>query len=205
MESNTLISFFVSLVLIVVLVALEFLLSTRRNRWWGLIPIAAAAAVVICLNVSLLAAANSYTTKTLTEQDGEHNRFTISLRYDKKGELIDFSDLQVRDENGALIDEVYLSFDKSGKLESDSDRAIYQETVDRLLDGIILTGVSDGDAVEGNLVPLGDGLFVDPNSHFYLEVLWVIFPMLPVYVIGRLTVRSKRRKAELKKLQVENL
>ncbi|MDE8731707.1 hypothetical protein P0G10_01070 [Eubacteriales bacterium DFI.9.88] len=204
MERNAMIWFLIFLVFIIVLLGLELLLSTRRNKWWGLIPMAAAAAIVICLNLSLLEAASSYTVKKLTAEDGG-NQFAISLRYDKKGELVDFSDLQVRDKRGTLIDEVYLSFDKSGRLESESDRAIYQETIDRMLDGSKLTGFPAGDAIEKDMIPLGDGLYVSTTSSWVASVLWVVVPMIPVYVIGRLVVRARRRKAELKKLQVEGL
>ncbi|MCE2604061.1 hypothetical protein LH384_33780, partial [Pseudomonas aeruginosa] len=61
------------------------------------------------------------------------------------------------------------------------------------------------DAIEKDMIPLGDGLYVSTTSSWVASVLWVVVPMIPVYVIGRLVVRARRRKAELKKLQVEGL
>ncbi|MCQ4636589.1 hypothetical protein NE619_07595 [Anaerovorax odorimutans] len=205
MGDSIAIPFVISLVVVAALVALELRLSTRKSRWAGLIPIAVVAAVVVFANLALNMTAGAYKTVTRTVEDDNGNQYEIAFRYHKDGELMDFSDLRIKDQNGELMDKVYLSFEQDGRLEIDSDRILYQQIVDRLLDGEKLTGSSSEEEIEKNMVPLGGGLFVSAGSFWFREILWAIVPMIPVYVIGRLIVHSKRRKDEMKKLRLESL
>ena len=197
-------SVIVSFAIIILLAALEIFLSTRRSKWPGLVLVILVAAVAIGINLSITLTANSYEEETLAMKDGNGNQFELIVRYDKQGEIVDFSELYVDDKNGERVAKVELWLE-GGKLMGETEQVLYQDALDELTEGLVLDGVSwSRDDLEEKMVRVQDGSYIGVGN-WALSTLLVVVPILPVYMVGRLTVRAKRRKKELRKLQVESL
>ena len=188
-------------ILAALIVVVQVFLSSRKNWAWGLIPVAAMAVAGILACTSFSSTLQSYNTELWKEADRNGNTLELVVRTDAKGNVVDFSDLQLRAKDGDLVKSEALMFHDDGTLEGELLFTSEQE-LKELLKGRRLTGASK--EIGRKSMWTGEGQYYEIDSTTGV-MLSATLPLLLVYLAGRLAVGAKKRENELKQMQIRSI
>ena len=185
----------ISLIAIIVFILIEILLSKQRNRFVGMIPII----IIAILMVSL-----GFYTKSMQEQShiiierfpfNANSSIEMKLKISSKGKVVAYSDLQIKNSKNELIDvaPVYAS------LKSDYR---YKKIGITLVEKYGLTGESERiERVNSKNVQFGE--YTIRSRTFFIAAIVLNLPLIAIYSLCRLQLRSRRISEELRLLRIQ--
>ncbi len=180
-----------------VLICLEIRLSKSEKWWHGMIPIAIILVIFFIGLGWFLTNLNDYTVHTEMKELKNNTSAEIYIKTDNSNKVVTFSDLYIYDKNHTLLDHEGFSISGSSR---------YSAIIKDLIKDYNLSGTSfDKEWVTNNqAVYLSSGTRVFLNGYVFF-VLILLLPFIAIYTINRRIIQSKKKKAELKKLNIESL
>lgn len=186
------------------LLLLQVFLSFRKNKWLGIIP--SVVLIIMALTVSAYSVhtLNSYTIETLEAEMASGYEMRMYIRYDKNGDMIDYSNVSVFDKDGNLLDSIHVDVDKQGNIIENEYSMVYIKDVKTLLGDRKLKGYPDLDIETEKMVRMNDGGYFSPWSFLFIAI-YPCLVLLLIHIVIRIAIKKKRQKKELEKLKIESL
>ena len=174
---------------------LQLWLSSRKSALPGLSIIAITAMLFIGLTIWSFYTVAGYHDVLLTKDLDNGQKGEITIRLDRKDEVVSMTSLIIRDKTGKKLDEIGWG-----------DRYHYTKIQKEMTEGYEVdektpwlsfdTGIKNG-------VQMGNTTF--SRELFLVGLLFVDLPLLAIYLTKRKQMRNRNRSEEMKKIKIESL
>ncbi len=180
------------------LLFLEYILSKKKQWYVGLIPMVLVFALFAGLNVH--SGQQIQKQQELTDSYEMENGMTaeIYLKQDENRQVITFSNLLIKDQEGVLRDEAGISYQKKRTI------CRYQEAADYFQGKYVLSG----DSVSPDFVDADGAVYENTSisrNGFLTVGLLMLIPLGLVYICNRIIYRRERLRRELKEMGLKFL
>jgi len=190
----------IALAAVTVLVIMEIRFSAGKTIIFGLIPMMIVAVLIGGICVCGAVAQKNH--------DVSYDRYEMSrgfyadiyMQTDGNGRTVAFSPLEIRDKDGVLVDQTDIL--TSDYKDEDSQ---YKEIIAYFIGKHNLKGESvDTEDVRKSIIFRDGSTYASFRLSSLFRLLFICeIPLLVILILGKLRIRYKQKKAELKKLEIE--
>lgn len=180
------------------LLFVEYVLSKKKQWYWGIIPIFVVSAVLLGFFID--SDLHLQKTQNLMDVYAMKNgmKAEMRLKQDETHRVIAFSDLQITDRNGNLRDEASIRY------QEESIICRYSKAAEYFKGKYSLDGDSSPISMMNESAVVYGDWSITPNSFLRIDFLLLI-PLCFIYLCNRIFERKERLRKELKEIGLKFL